>query len=219
MKVINFSDHDTVINSYLREIRDRSYQQNRLLFRNNIRRIGECEAYEISKTLSYEPMFVETPLGMSTVRVPQDEIVLATVFRAGLPFHEGFLHVFDHAQNAFVSAYRTYTDAAHTEVGIHVEYLATPGLDGKSLMIVDPMLATGGSLELSYKALSQKGKPRRIDVACVIATPDGIEHLKRVLPEENTMIWCAAIDPGLNEHKYIVPGFGDCGDLCYGEKL
>lgn len=219
MKVINFSDHDTVINSYLREIRDRSYQQNRLLFRNNIRRIGECEAYEISKTLSYEPMFVETPLGMSTVRVPQDEIVLATVFRAGLPFHEGFLHVFDHAQNAFVSAYRAYTDAAHTEVGIHVEYLATPGLDGKSLMIVDPMLATGGSLELSYKALSQKGKPRRIDVACVIATPDGIEHLKRVLPEENTTIWCAAIDPGLNEHKYIVPGFGDCGDLCYGEKL
>lgn len=219
MKVINFSDMDSVINRYLLEIRDRDYQQNRLLFRNNIRRIGECEAFEISKTLHYEEEQVQTPLGVAPVRVPQDQIVLATVFRAGLPFHEGFLHVFDHSQNAFVSAYRAYTDAAHTEVGIHVEYLATPSLEGKTLMIVDPMLATGGSLELSYKALSQKGTPARIDVACVIATPEGIEHLKRVLPEENTTIWCAAIDPGLNEHKYIVPGFGDCGDLCYGEKL
>ena len=145
MKIINFSDQNSIINQYLAEIRDVDYQKNRLLFRNNIQRIGEMEAYEISKTLDYQAKDIATPLGISRVNVPTDKIVLATIFRAGLPFHQGFLNVFDHAGNAFVSAYREYEDAEHHKVGIHVEYLATPSIDEKTLIIADPMLATGGS--------------------------------------------------------------------------
>ena len=219
MKIINLSETDSIVNQYVAELRDVGYQGNRLLFRNNISRVGEMEAYEISKTLCYEEREVTTPLGTSRVRVPADGIVLATIFRAGLPFHNGFLNVFDHAENAFVSAYREYTDDAHTEVGVHVEYLATPGLDGKTLIIADPMLATGGSMELGYKAFLTKGTPKRIHVACVIAAPEGIEHVKKSFPDDKTTVWCAAVDPGMNEHKYIVPGFGDAGDLCYGGKL
>ena len=219
MNIINFSDTDSIMGQYMSEIRDSNYQQNRLLFRNNIMRIGEMEAFEISKTLKYVTKQVQTPLGVSQVRVPEDDVVIATIFRAGLPFHTGFLNVFDHAGNAFVSAYRAYTDEAHTEVGIHVEYLATPNLDGKTLIIVDPMLATGGSMELGYKAFLTKGTPKHVHVACVIATPEGIDHVKNTFPDGETTIWCGAIDPGMNDHKYIVPGFGDAGDLCYGEKL
>ena len=138
MQVINFSETNSILNQYLAEIRDVNYQQNRLLFRNNITRVGEMMAYEISKTLEYETKDVTTPLGVSRVSVPADKIILATIFRAGLPFHNGFLNVFDHAGNAFVSAYREYTDNEHTEVGIHVEYLATPSIDGKTLIIADP---------------------------------------------------------------------------------
>ena len=219
MKIINFSEQNSIINQYMAEIRDAEYQKNRLLFRNNIIRIGEFDAFELSKTLAYEPKEVTTPLGVSTVNVPTDKIVLATIFRAGLPFHNGFLNVFDHAGNAFVSAYREYKDAAHHEVGIHIEYLATPSIDEKNLIIADPMLATGGSMELGYKAFLTKGTPKQIHVCCVIASPEGIEHIKKTFPNEKTTIWCAAIDPGMNEHKYIVPGFGDAGDLCYGGKL
>ena len=219
MKVINFSESNSIINQYLAEIRDVQYQKNRLLFRNNIERIGEMEAFEISKTLNYESKDIATPLGISRVNVPSDKIVLATIFRAGLPFHNGFLKVFDHAGNAFVSAYREYKDEAHHSVNIHVEYLATPSIEQKNLIIADPMLATGGSMELGYKAFITKGTPKRIDVCCVIATPEGIEHIKKTLPDDKTTIWCAAIDPGMNEHKYIVPGFGDAGALCYGDKL
>lgn len=219
MKIINLSESNSIINQYLAETRDVGYQKNRLLFRNNIQRIGELEAYEISKQLDYETKDVTTPLGISQVNVPADKIVLATIFRAGLPFHNGFLNIFDHAGNAFVSAYREYTDEEHHNVGVHVEYLATPSIDGKTLIIADPMLATGASMELGYKAFLTKGTPKRIHVACVIASPEGIEHIKKTFPEEKTTIWCAAIDPGLNEHQYIVPGFGDAGDLCYGEKL
>ena len=219
MQVINFSETNSILNQYLAEIRDVNYQQNRLLFRNNITRVGEMTANEKSKTLEYETKDVTTPLGVSRVSVPADKIILATIFRAGLPFHNGFLNVFDHAGNAFVSAYREYTDNEHTEVGIHVEYLATPSIDGKTLIIADPMLATGGSMELGYKAFLTKGTPKRIHIACVIATPDGIDHIKKTLPDDKTTIWCAAVDPGMNEHKYIVPGFGDAGDLCYGSKL
>ena len=219
MKVINFGEENSIVNQYLAEIRDVEYQKNRLLFRNNIQRIGEYEAFEISKTLDYEPKEVATPLGIATVNVPTDKIVLATIFRAGLPFHNGFLNIFDHAGNAFVSAYREYTDSEHHNVGIHVEYLATPSIDQKTLIIADPMLATGGSMELGYKAFLTKGTPKRIHVACVIATPEGIDHICKTFPEDRTTIWCAAIDPGMNEHKYIVPGFGDAGDLCYGDKL
>ena len=219
MQIIDLSKNNSIINQFLAEMRDVDYQQNRLLFRNNIMRVGEMMAYEISKTLDYVPRNVQTPLGVSTVNVPADKVILATIFRAGLPFHNGFLNVFDHAGNAFVSAYRKYTDNEHTQVGIHVEYLATPSVEGKTLIIADPMLATGGSMELGYKAFLTKGTPKRIHVACVIASPEGIEHVKNTFPDDKTTVWCAAIDPGMNEHKYIVPGFGDAGDLCYGDKV
>lgn len=219
MEIIDLSKQNSIINQYMAEIRDKEYQKNRLLFRNNIMRIGEYEAFEISKTLCYEGKDIATPLGIAKVNVPTDKIVLATIFRAGLPFHNGFLNVFDHAGNAFVSAYREYTDAEHHQVGVHIEYLATPSIDEKNLIIADPMLATGGSMELGYKAFLTKGTPKRIHVACVIATPEGINHIAKVFPDDKTTIWCAAIDPGMNEHKYIVPGFGDAGDLCYGDKL
>ena len=214
MEIINLNDQNTIISQYMYEIRDKEYQQNRLLFRNNIKRIGEMMAYEISKTLEYKQRDVDTPFGTARIK-----IVLATIFRAGLPFHAGFLNVFDHAGNAFVSAYREYTDTEHHQVGIHVEYLATPSIEDKTLIIADPMLATGGSMELGFQAFLSKGTPKRIHVCCVIATPEGIEHIRRTLPDKNTTVWCAAIDPGLNEHKYIVPGFGDAGDLCFGGKL
>ena len=219
MKIVNFSEQNSIINQYMAEIRDVDYQKNRLLFRNNIMRIGEFEAFELSKTLEYSEKEVATPLGIAKINVPTDKIVLATIFRAGLPFHNGFLNVFDHAGNAFVSAYREYKDEEHHEVNIHIEYLATPSIDEKNLIIADPMLATGGSMELGYKAFLTKGTPKQIHVCCVIATPEGIEHIKNTFPEDRTTIWCAAIDPGMNEHKYIVPGVGDAGDLCYGDKL
>ena len=219
MKIVNLSEQNSIINQYMAEMRDVDYQKNRFLFRNNIQRIGEFEAFEISKTLDYEPTKVTTPLGEATVNLPTDKVVLATIFRAGLPFHNGFLNVFDHAGNAFVSAYREYTDAEHHNVGIHVEYLATPDIDGKTLIIVDPMLATGGSMEMGYKAILTKGTPKCVHVACVIACPEGIEHIRKTFPDAETTVWCVAIDERLNEHKYIVPGFGDAGDLCYGGKL
>lgn len=218
MKTINFSDTNSVINSYMAEMRDVDYQQNRLLFRNNIRRVGEMMAYEVSKTLMYEEKDVQTPLGVAKVMLPADDIVIATVLRAGLPFHEGFLNVFDHAENAFVSAYRMYTNREHTEVGVRAEYMAAPSIEGKTLIIVDPMLATGGSMAAGYEALLKNGKPACVHIASVIATEEGLDVVRQTVPE-NTTLWCAAIDPGMNEHKYIVPGFGDAGDLCYGEKL
>ena len=218
MQIINFSEHNSAINQYMAELRDKSYQKNRMLFRHNIQRVGEMMAYELSKSLDYKPKTITTPLGTIDIPLPKDDILIATVLRAGLPFHEGFMRVFDHADNAFVSAYRMYTIREHTEVGVHTEYLAAPSAKGKTLVIVDPMLATGGSMAASIEALMKTGKPRKIHNACVIAVPEGLEVVKSVLPDDST-IWCAAIDPGMNEHKYIVPGFGDCGDLCYGEKL
>ena len=218
MQIVNFAETNSVINLYMAELRDKSYQKNRLLFRNNIQRIGQMMAYELSKTLDYKPKTVTTPLGTLDIPLPKDDLLIATVLRAGLPFHEGFLHVFDKAENGFVSAYRMYTNREHTEVGVHTEYMASPTVKGKTLVIVDPMLATGGSMAASIEALQKTGKPRKIHIACVIATPEGLDVLREVLPEDAT-VWCAAIDPGMNAQKYIVPGFGDCGDLCYGEKL
>jgi uracil phosphoribosyltransferase len=218
MEVINFSEQNSVMNQFMAEIRDKSYQKNRLLFRNNIQRIGQMMAYEMSKTLNFKPKTVVTPLGSLDIPQIKDDVLLATVLRAGLPFHEGFLDVFDHAHNAFVSAYRMYTNREHTEVGIHTEYMASPSAKGKTLIICDPMLATGGSMVAAYQALLETGRPAKVHIACVIATPEGIEMLRKNVADDVTL-WCAAIDPGMNEHKYIVPGFGDCGDLCYGEKL
>ena len=218
MTIIDFSQQNSIINQYMAELRDKSYQKNRLLFRTNVQRVGEMMAYEISRTLDYKPKKVTTPLATLEIPVPKDDLLIATVLRAGLPFHEGFLHVFDKAASGFVSAYRMYTNREHTEVGIHTEYMAAPSCKGKTLVIVDPMLATGGSMAASYEALVKTGTPRKIHIACVIATPEGLDVLRETLPEEAT-VWCAAIDPGMNINKYIVPGFGDCGDLCYGEKL
>lgn len=218
MQVINLSEKNSILNLYMAELRDKRYQQNRLLFRNNIKRIGQVMAFELSETLDFKPKTVTTPLGTIDIPLPKDEIVVATVLRAGLPFHQGFLDVFDHADNAFVSAYRMYTNREHTEVGVHAEYMATPSVKGKTLIIADPMLATGGSMAAAIEALCKTGKPKKIHIASVIAVPEGIKTLTEVLPED-AIVWCAAIDPGMNEHKYIVPGFGDCGDLCFGEKL
>lgn len=218
MQVINLSENLSVMNNFMAELRDKKYQQNRRLFRNNVERIGEIMAYELSKTLEYKTKTVTTPLGTIDIPLIKDDLVVATVLRAGLPFHQGFLNVFDKADNAFVSAFRMYINREHTEVGVHTEYIATPSVKGRTLIIVDPMLATGGSLAAAIDSLTESGKPKKIHVCCVIAAPDGIEVVKEALPEDST-IWCAAIDNGMNEHKYIVPGFGDCGDLCYGEKL
>ena len=218
MQVIDFSKSNSIMNLYMSELRDKNYQKNRLLFRHNIKRIGEMMAYELSKTLEYKPKTITTPLGTLEIPLPKEDLVVATVLRAGLPFHEGFLNVFDHADNAFVSAYRMYTNREHTEVGVHAEYMASPSVKGKTLIIVDPMLATGGSMAASIEALIKTGHPKKIHIASVIAVPEGLEVVKSVLPDDST-IWCAAVDPGMNEHKYIVPGFGDCGDLCFGEKL
>ncbi len=219
MKVINFSEQDTIINQYMAEIRDVDYQKNRLLFRNNIERIGELMAYEISKMLDYSVKQVNTPLDVAEVSTPDDNIVLATVFRAGLPLHQGFLNIFDKARNAFVSAFRYYEDKECSKVGIKVEYLATPQLDNTTLILVDPMLATGGSMELAYRAFTTKGQPKKLIMASIIAAQSGVDYLQELFPSDDVVLYTAAIDPILNEHKYIVPGLGDAGDLCYGDKV
>ena len=218
MKVINFSEQNSVINQYMALLRDKAQQKGRMVFRHNIERIGMMMAYELSKTLDYKAKNITTPLGSIDVSVPVDNLVLATVLRAGLPFHQGFLNVFDRADCAFVSAYRMYTNREHTEVGIHTEYMATPSVKNKTLVIIDPMLATGGSMAAAYEALVKTGHPAAVHICCVIAAPEGVETVRQTVPDDATL-WVAAIDPGMNEHKYIVPGFGDCGDLCYGEKL
>lgn len=219
MKIIDFSKQKSIINKYVRELRDKDIQRDRLRFRQNVIRIGHAMAYEVSKVLEYEEVELQTPLAKAKAVVPSEDIVIATVFRAGLPLHQGFLDVFDDAGNAFVSAYRYYKDKEGTEVGIRIEYMATPCLEGKTLILVDPMLATGGSMELAYDAFCTKGKPARLIMAAVIAARPGVEYLKKLFPSNDVMLYCAAIDPLLNEHKYIVPGLGDAGDLMYGEKL
>ncbi len=215
MKVFDLGVRDTVLNQYVAELRDVNVQTDRMRFRRNVQRIGHVMAYEISKTLVYEPISVQTPLATATASIPVDDIVIGTVLRAGLPFHQGFLDIFDKAGNAFLSAYRYYTDRECR----NIEYIASPNLDGCTFIIVDPMLATGESLELAYKAFLSKGKPRRIILASVIAANEGIEHLQKTFPTDEVELYCAAIDPELNEHRYIVPGLGDAGDLMYGEKM
>lgn len=219
MKVIDFSKQQTIINQFVTELRDVEIQKDRLRFRQNVIRIGHAMAYEVSKHLDYSQKTIETPLAEAVVNTPDDDIVIATVFRAGLPLHQGFLDIFDKAGNAFVSAYRYYKDKESTSVGIKIEYIASPDLNGKTLILVDPMLATGGSMELAYEAFKTKGTPKRLIMASVIASKQGVEHLKKVFPSTDVLLFCAAIDPELNEHKYIVPGLGDAGDLMYGDKL
>ncbi len=216
MKIINLSESNSILNQYVSEIRNVEVQGDRLRFRRNVERIGEIMAYEMSKTFCYSVKEVQTPLGICKVSVPNNQVVIGTILRAGLPFHQGFLNYFDNAENAFVSAYRKYKDTLRFD--IHVEYLASPRISGKTLIITDPMLATGGSMDLSFQAMLTKGKPAEIHVASIIASQPAVEFIASKFPEDRTTIWCAAIDPEINEHSYIVPGLGDAGDLMYGEK-
>ena len=204
MKVINFAETNTVMNQYVAEIRDVNIQGDRMRFRRNIERIGELMAYEMSKELTYSVKQVQTPLGVAPASTPDDDVVIATVFRAGLPLHQGFLNVFDRAGNAFVSAYRYYKDKECRELDVHIEYIAAPSLNDKTLLLVDPMLATGESMELAWKALLTKGTPAKLQMACVIASRQGVEHMAKLFPGDDITLWCAAIDPVLDEHKYIV---------------
>lgn len=215
MKVYNFADHNSIVNQYMAELRDVDIQRDMLRFRRNLERIGEIMAYEISREVSYREAPVRTPLGTARCRLLDDRLVLATIFRAGLPFHQGFLNIFDHAQNAFVSAYRKYTDDDNFDV--FIEYIASPRLDDKTLLLVDPMLATGSSMELSYRALLTKGIPAHVHVASVIASQQAVDYIAAHFPDDSTL-WVGAIDPELNAHSYIVPGLGDAGDLAYGDK-
>lgn len=216
MKEINLTEHDSLVSRYVMELRSTEIQHDPMRFRRNLERIGEIMAYEISKTLSYRTEEVTTPLAQAQCRVPADDVVLATIFRAGLPFHQGFLSYFDRAENAFVSAYRKYREKENFDV--FIEYIASPRLDGKTVIIADPMLATGTSMELSYKALLTKGTPAHIHVASVIASRQAVDYVKSVFPNDRTTVWCAAIDPVINSHSYIIPGLGDAGDLAYGTK-
>lgn len=218
MKVINLGAKNSVLNKYMRELRDVNIQNDRMRFRENIRRIGHLEAYEVSKILDYSTKTIKTPLAPCEVSTYDNQLVIGTVFRAGLPLHQGFLDVFDESGNAFVSAYRYYLDKDCTKVGVKIEYMATPNLDDKTLVLVDPMLATGESMELAYRAFLTKGKPKRLIMACVIAAKQGVDHLKKCFPEDDVILFCGNIDPILNERKYIVPGLGDAGDLMYGDK-
>lgn len=217
MPVINLSSTNSVLNTFVAELRNVEIQQDPLRFRNNLVRIGEIMAYEISKTLTYNTKRVKTPLGNHDSNFIKNKLVIATILRAGLPLHQGFLNFFDRAENAFVSAYRKYTSKEHFD--IHVEYISSPDLEGKTLILVDPMLATGASFELAYKALLTKGKPESIHLVSIIASKDGVAYLQEKLDSDQIFIWCAAIDPDLNHKSYIVPGLGDAGDLAYGEKL
>lgn len=216
MKIINLSETNSVLNQYIAEIRDVQIQKDRLRFRRNIERIGEIMAYEISKTLQYVTKNVQTPLGVAAASLSVNNLVISTILRAGIPFHQGFLSYFDYAENAFVSAYRKYKDTLKFD--INIEYIASPRIDNKTLIITDPMLATGGSMELTYRAMLTKGEPAEIHVASIIASKQAVEHISKVLPADKTTIWCAAIDPEIDDHSYIVPGLGDAGDLAYGEK-
>lgn len=216
MEIINFGEQKTLISQFMRQLRDKEIQKNRLLFRNNLERIGQIMAYEISKRLQYEQVEATTPLAVAKCDVISEKIVLGTILRAGLPFHQGFLNYFDNAENAFVSAYRKYKEKDDFE--IHIEYIASPRLDDKTLILVDPMLATGASMELAYQALLTKGHPAHIHVASVIASRQAVNFISHTFPNDKTTLWIADIDEKINAHSYIVPGLGDAGDLAFGEK-
>lgn len=216
MKVINFADQPSLVSQYMAELRDITVQKDMLRFRRNLERIGEIMAYEISKQVAYATVPVETPLATAQCQVIAEKLVLATIFRAGIPFHKGFLDYFDKAENAFVSAYRKYKEKENFDV--FIEYIASPRIDGKTLIIADPMLATGASMELSYRALLTKGTPDHIHVCSVIASKAAIDYIKSTFPADRTTVWVGAIDDEINSHSYIVPGLGDAGDLAYGIK-
>jgi uracil phosphoribosyltransferase len=218
-----FAQTSSIANQYVAELRNQQLQADRLRFRRNLERLGELMAYEISKTMVYHNHTVQTSLGRADAQVLARQPVLATILRAGLPFHQGFLNCFDQADNAFAGAYRGYrpvagTDADHTtEFDIEMDYIASPDLSGRTLILTDPMLATGRSLEKVYHALLRYGTPAQTHIAAVLASPEGIRHVQQQLPQCH--LWLGAIDSHLNDHFYIVPGLGDAGDLAFGEKV
>ena len=209
---------NTIINKFLAELRSVDVQKDSMRFRRNLERIGECTAYELSKALNYAPKTVTTPLADAEVMCIDDKVVLATILRAGLPLHQGLLNYFDDAENAFVSAYRSYM--SESEFEIKVEYIACGSLEGKTLILCDPMLASGASMVAAYEVLcAHGGKPAHTHIVSVLGCTEGVNYVLEHTNSEEVDVWVATVDPVLNPHKYIVPGLGDAGDLCFGEKL
>lgn len=217
MKVINLGESNSVLNSFVAQMRDKDIQKDSMRFRRNLERLGEIFAYEISKTLDYSKKDFVTPLGIANIGTPDDDIVVATILRAGLPLHQGILNYFDGAQNAFVAAYRKYTKG--DDFRINIEYCSGPSLEGKVLILADTMLATGSSLEIAYNRLCEDGIPKHTHLVCPISSIYAVEYIKQHLPADKVTLWVAAIDEELTGHSYIVPGIGDAGDLAYGTKL
>ena len=217
MHIHYISDQNSVLNHFLAQIRDVSIQKDSLRFRKNIERIGEIMAYELSKTLDYKNIDVQTPLGIKHTTTIAEPVVLCSILRAGLALHQGFMNFFDAAENGFVSAYRNHYNNDE-QFDILVEYQAAPSFEGKNLILIDPMLATGQSIVAVLQKLHLEHKPKEIHVAVVIAAPEGIEYLEKNLPS-TCHLWVAALDEKLNDKNYIIPGLGDAGDLAYGSKL
>ncbi|MFV0530901.1 MAG: uracil phosphoribosyltransferase [Flavobacteriales bacterium] len=217
MIIHDFSKNNSVLNHFVVELRDIAVQKDSMRFRRNLERIGEVLAYELSKTLDYEKVVIQTPLAKKESQLLQNQPVICTILRAGLPLHLGMLNYFDQSETTFVSAFRTHPEEGK-EFEIVVEYLATPDLHDKTLIIADPMLATGESMVSVYNVLKKQGIPKEIHVVAAIGSEDGVNYISKYFPE-NTHLWIAAIDPVLNDKKYIVPGLGDAGDLAFGKKL
>lgn len=217
MQIHYISEANSVLNHFLGQIRNVNVQHDSMRFRRNIERIGEIMAYEMSKDLNYKDIEIQTPLGVKKTTAIEDQLVLCSILRAGLPLHLGFLNYFDDAENGFVSAYRYHPNNDDT-FEIKVEYQAVPNIGNKNLILIDPMLATGQSMVAVFNKLIEKGKPSTIHIAVVIATPEGITYLEKHLPD-NCHLWVATLDEKLNEKNYILPGLGDAGDLAYGNKL
>ncbi|MCC6463276.1 MAG: uracil phosphoribosyltransferase [Saprospiraceae bacterium] len=213
--LVNLADRHSIANRFVAELRNAEVQKDRLRFRRNLERIGEVLAYEISQTLDYEPVEVETPLGVATPMLPTSRVVLATILRAGVPFHQGMLNYFDQADNAFISAYRRHHKDGSFD--IQLEYVSCGDLTDSVLILADPMLATGASIVMALKHLERHGTPRAVHVAAVIASSAGVEAVQRQYPKAH--IWLGAIDEELTAKSYIVPGLGDAGDLAYGDKM
>lgn len=211
------SKQNSIFNQYVAELRDITIQKDSMRFRRNLERMGEIMSYEISKTLEYQTKETTTPLGIAETSHLISQPVIATILRAGLPMHIGVLNYFDYAENAFISAYRRHHK--DNTFDIHVEYVASPNLDDKVLILCDPMIATGGSIVLAYKAILSKGTPKHVHIISAISSKQGIDFVKANLPTKNFTIWCGAVDEELTAHSYIVPGLGDAGDLAFGEKI
>lgn len=217
MEIHYIGKNNSILNTFVSEIRDKEIQKDSLRFRRNIERIGEVLSYELSKTLSYSTTSIETPLEKKEVQLADNELVLCSILRAGLPLHHGLLNYFDTAENAFISAYRHHPNN-DAEFEIVVEYFASPSIKNKTLLLADPMLATGQSLVAVYEAIKKYGIPKELHIIVVIASKEGVEYVKKHFPE-NTHLWIAALDNELNSKGYIVPGLGDAGDLAFGAKL